>query len=317
MSRHYIIATCAAALLSGVAQADFTIPFAYPEFGACQEPAPRVLSGKAPLCVYPAATSVKGTYSGNVGIDYSSKYTNRGMALHDSTTDHSLLFSLAGQYNFTEKDSVVVGGSFNWLADKGFDHYAGHGLCDELSGVIEYAHRFSCRTVLAAGYQFVHGGLPGRTNYHGDGDPQFLFFDSDRPEEHSLVLDFHHEFDKKLKGFFWDSRVQYSFRWVEGFWFANTFGYKYELNEKTDIVVSATWNASMNYYDAHTANSNGTQGYSINVSAPTMVTENIRVTPHAGMYFIGNGAEHANNAAGADIYRDVTFVVGVGASYVF
>ncbi len=291
-----IALTGAAALFAGLAQADLTLPFASPEF---------------------AGTS-KGALTGNAGVDYSSKYISRGIALTDSETDHSVLFSAVGQYGLSDKNSIVGGASFNWLASKGLDHYDGHGLCDELSAVVEYAHRFSKRTVLAGGYQFVHGGLPGRLNYHSNSaaNRDIPFFDSSRPEEHSLVLDFHHEFAKGLEGFFWDSRVQYSFRWVEGFWFANTFGYKHELNDKTDVIVSATWNASMNYFDSHTGSANGTQGYSLNISAPTMVNERLRVTPHAGMYFIGNGAEAANRY-GVDTCRDFTFVVGVGASYVF
>ncbi len=237
--------------------------------------------------------------------------------MQDCTTDNAILFSALGQYGLGNKTALVAGGSYNWLADKGFDHYDNHTLCDELSGIIQIAHHISRYTTLAGGYQFVHGGLPGRLNYHQSADTrEFPIFDSNRPEEHSLVFDLHRKFAKGLEGFFWNSRAQHNFRWVEGWWFTNTLGYKYDLNKRSDIIVSATWHASMNYFDAHTANANGTQGYSIQVSAPTMVSENVRITPHAGILFIGNGAKAANRN-GANLYRDTTFVLGLNAQYVF
>ncbi len=284
----------AAALLAGIAQADVVVSYGASEF-----------SIEKPCAL-----------SGNIGLGYASKYASRGLVLQDADTDNVFPMQAVGQFALCKKNALVGGISYTRFAsnDSAIKNPKG-SLSDEGSGIIEFAHHFSDRTVLAAGYQFVHGGLPGSFNYHGKGEQRdFPMFDSNRSEEHSFVVDFHHEF---CNGFFWDSRVQYVVRWTDGWWFANTIGYKRQLCEKAELVASATWHASVNYFDSHLANSNGTQGYSLQLAVPTMVAEHVRVTPYVGVNFIGNGAEAANDKAGTDIYRDVTFVAGVGASYVF
>ncbi len=294
---HTTTSLCAAAaLLAGMAQADIIVPFGAPEFSGKQAKA----------------------FSGSVGVGYDTKYISRGMALQESDSDHVIPMELLAQYKLNDQNAIIGGISYTRFITNNWTLSNPAYMSDEGTGLIEFAHHFTKNTVVAAGYQFVHGGIPGSFNYHGNGDVRdFPMFDSNRSEEHSFVVDFHHDFGKGLEGLFWDTRVQYAFRWTDGWWFTNTLGYKHELTKKADLVVSATWHSSYHYFDSHTANTNGTQGYSFQLSVPTMVTEHVRITPHVGLNLIGNGAEAANDRAGADIYRDVTFVAGVGASYVF
>lgn len=260
-----------------------------------------------------------GVFTGRVGMGYDSKYVSRSLAVQDSaSSDNAVYFEGCGQYTLSSKDALVGALRFDWLAGKGIDHYnSRHPLCDEGSALLEWAHYSSPQSVWAIGYQFVHGGLPGRLNYHISGSRQeFPFFDSHRPEEHSFVFDWHHDFSKGGEGFFWDTRVQYSFRWVSGWWFHNTLGYRYTLSEHTSLVATATWTASMNYFNRHTANSNGTQGYELSLSLPYKVGRSVTVTPYISTVFIGNGAQAANSRQ-HDMYRDFTFVAGAGVQYSF
>lgn len=297
-----IITLGSLSLLAGVASADIFPSFASPEFK------------------YKEAGSV----SGGISLDYATKYVSRDMAMSNSRTDHSVKISAVGQYALEHRNAVLLGLSWNEIAGKGSEHYRAP-ICDEGTGLLELVHYFGGSTALGFGYQFVHGGIPGRANYHmakGDASSGSHAFASDEPEEHSFVVDFHHDFTRKgLEGLFWDSRVQYAFRWVEGWWFTNTVGYKYGVSEKTDLVLSASWTASIGYYDSGTnrtasPNANGTQGYSVKLSAPTTLGKHFRVTPYIGTVFIGNGAEAANRRHG-DVYRDFTFVAGISGSYVF
>lgn len=287
----------AAAVMAGAAHADIFIPYAAPEFG----------------------WSEAGKLTGNVSVSYNTKYVSRAMAVQDSYSDNSVAFQGLGQYTLGNNNSINAGLKYDWLANKGFDHYDSHHLlCDEGTGILQFAHRFNKGTVLAAGYQFVHGGLPGRTNYHHNGSSGGwpYAFQADEPEEHSIVIDFHHEFSKGLEGFFWDSRAQYVFRWVEGWWFINTLGYKYDVCDRASIVATATWTASAGYYNVHTLNGNGTQGYQLAVAVPYKVTDHVTIRPYISTVFIGNGADVANDKA-ADLYRDFTFVAGVCLQYAF
>ncbi len=281
----------AAAMLAGIAQADIIVPFGSPEFAAEQAR----------------------PYSGSVSLGYDTKYISRGMALQDSDSDHVIPVELLGQYNINSKNAIVAGLSYTRFLSNDSTLKNCRYMTDEATGIIEFAHRFTPRTTVAAGYQWVHGGIPGSFHTANPGEARdFPIFDSHRSEEHSFVLDLHQEF---CKGFFWNSRVQATFQWETGWWFINTLGYKYQLTEKTDLVATATWNACARYMD--TAQANGTQGYTLEVSAPTMVSKHVRVTPYIGLNFIGNGAEALNDRVGGDVYRDVTFIAGVGASYVF
>lgn len=286
-----------ATAFAGVAGADIIVPFGAPEFG----------------------WSEAGKFSGNVSAAYESKYVSRGLAVQDSVADNTIVFQGLGQYTLSNNNSIVAGLKFDWLAGKGFNHYeSDHLLCDEGTGLLQFARRFSKGTVLAGGYQFVHGGLPGRQNYHMKGDASEVIraFCSEEPEEHSLVLDFHHEFGKGLEGFFWDSRVQYCFQWVTGWWFTNTLGYKCDINDRASVVASATWTASAGYYNGYLPNTDGTQGYQLTVAVPYKVADRVTVRPFVSTVFIGNGAEAANDRV-HDLYRDFTFVAGLGVQYTF
>ncbi len=287
---------CAAAIMmAGIAQADIIIPFGSPEF--------------APKQAHP--------YSGSVDLGYATKYVSRGMVLQEADTDHVFPFQVTGQYILDPKNAIVAGAAYTRFAANDMTLRSPRTLCDEATGLIEFAHHFSNNTTVAAGYQYVHGGLPG--SFHKSpltGEARdFPMFDSHRSEEHSFVLDVHHDFSGSLKGFFWDSRVQAAFQWETGWWFINTLGYKYDLTDKSTLVVSATWTACANYFDG--VQPNGTQGYSLQISAPTMVSKHVRVTPHAGLNFIGNGTDGLNDRSGGNVYRDATFHAGVGVSYVF
>ncbi len=329
------LALCAT-LFTGLAQADIFLPYGNSEFSCSAVAQPKagpVTAQKGAPLVAPGATrhAWLKRLSGNIGLGYDTKYISRGMANTNSDTDHVFCLEANGMYALSRKNALAGGIAWDHFLASQFGH-GGGTYCDAGEAIIEFVHRFNKRTLLAGGYQYIHGGYAGFQNPNlPGGQPREFppFMDSDRPEEHSLVLDFHHEFAGRLNGFFWDSRVQYAFHWEEGWWFINTLGYKYALNGRTDITASATWNASMNYFDADSCirNSNGTQGYTLELSAPTMVSKHVRLTPHIGLNFIGNGADKANAAGGwyADgqrykdgtHYRNVTLNLGIKAQYVF
>lgn len=248
---------------------------------------------------------------GNLNLGYATKYVERGLALRDSESDSVFHGALTGGYALSHESALIGGVKVDFFVRKGFDHHdESFPLCDEGTVLLQYAARVSDNTVWAVGYQFVHGGLPGffhSARHHGGR----YIFNSQRPEEHSVVLDVHHNFTC-LKGLFWDSRTQYSFRWEDGWYFSNTLGYEYEISRCTSAVLDVTWTATCDYFERNHLNSNGTQGWVFSFSLPMEITEKAELTPFVSCVLAGNGAEAAGN-----FYRDSTVVFGINAAYSF
>ncbi len=244
-------------------------------------------------------------------LGYSTKYTERGLALRDAETDSVFRGALTGGY-ILSRDSAFIGGvAVDYFTGKGFDHHdESSPLCDEGTVLLQYATRASENTAWAFGYQFVHGGLPGYLHSERHHGGRYIF-NSQRPEEHSVVLDIHHDFSA-LKGLFWISRTQYSFRWEDGWYFSNTLGYEYELSKRTSAVLDVTWTATYDYFEDHHLNSNGTQGWVFTLSLPMEISEKAVVTPFVSCVLAGNGAEAAGN-----FYRDNTVVFGANVTFEF
>ncbi len=257
--------------------------------------------------------------STTLGIGYDTKFVSRGLAFRDADTDNVIPVEITAAYKLNDHYTLLGGLKYQWLTANHLTHNDHSGFCDEGTGILGIARTFGT-TTFAASYQFVHGGVAGSLNGHmkGDHNHNFPAFDHNRPEEHSFVLDVHHEFTGNgMKNFFWDSRIQYAFRWQEGWWFANTLGYKHEINEKTDIVAAATWNATIGYFDRYTEQANGTQGLSLTVKVPYRPDDKVTVTPFVGLHWLGNGGQTANKYGNGQVYRNFTFNVGVGVSYSF
>lgn len=316
---------------------------------------------------------------GRISAGYSSKYISRGLAVEDSRADNLGDFEAHLRYDLPDNNAILVGGRYRWFSDNGTEHakqpdkaalkayvkewlknprYREYALdepmCDEATFTVQFAHHFTERTMIAAGYEFVHGGLPGRlhaTDYEAKFDAVNNFithggtindilgadegseaFNSNRAEEHSVVIDLHHSFDQELEGLFVDSRTRYVFQWERGWWFSNTLGYRYKLCDCADLIFTATWHATLGYFDADMANGNGTQGYTFSVFAPVNVTERLIITPHATCTVIGNGAKKGRNKIAGRFfeyneysiligheydYENVAFDFGLSASYAF
>ncbi len=246
-----------------------------------------------------------------LNLGYATKYVERGLALRDAETDSVFCGSLTGGYALSHDSALIGGIAVDFFARKGFDHHdESSPLCDEGTVLLQYATRSSKNTIWALGYQFVHGGLPGYLHSERHHGGRYIF-NSQRPEEHSVVLDIHHDFSS-LKGLFWDSRTQYSFRWEDGWYFANTLGYKYELSRHTSAVLDITWTATYDYFENKHLNSNGTQGWVFSLSLPTKISEKAVVTPFVSCVLAGNGAD-----AAGDFYRDHTVVFGADVAFEF
>lgn len=321
----------------------------------------------------------EGGLDARLSAGYSSKYISRGMALADSRTNNVGDAEALFQYSLPGNNAILVGGKYRWLTDNGTDHAAepdkaalkayvkdwldhpgyreyalDETLCDEATFTVQFVHYFTERTSLAAGYEFVHGGLPGRfhaTDYEAKFDAVDNFianggtvddvlgadtgreaFNSNRAEEHSVVVDFHHEFAKGLDGLFFHSRTRYVVQWEQGWWFTNTLGYQFSLSENADLIFTASWDATLSYFDSSKANGNGTQGYTFSVFAPISLSERFLLTPHATCSIIGNGARKGQDKiAGRHFtygdysiligheydYEDIAFDFGLSATIVF
>lgn len=263
--------------------------------------------------------------STQLGTGYATKYISRGLAFQNSGSDNTIPLEIVSSYKMNSKYSLFAGLKYQWLTDNGLDHDKS-GICDEGTGILGVSRKFGKSTTAAFSYQFVHGGVPGTFNIHRAGTPNFPAFNHTHPEEHSFVLDIHHDFGKGLENFFWDCRVQYTFRWMTGWWFTNTLGYKYDVNKSTSVIVAGTWNATAGYFDSNSLNANGTQGISLTVSAPVKATKDLTVTPFVGTVWLGNGGLAANHRGASarfpyrepsKVYRNFTFVAGVGVAYTF
>ncbi|MBQ3240242.1 MAG: hypothetical protein IJB00_03560 [Akkermansia sp.] len=268
-------------------------------------------SAAADLVCLPEVFNPQEKRTVNLELGYATKYVERGLALRDAETDSVFRGALTGGYALS-RDSALIGGiKVDYFARKGFDHHdESSPLCDEGSVLLQYAARSSENTAWALGYQFVHGGLPGYLHSERHHGGRYIF-NSQRPEEHSVVLDIHHDF-AGLKGLFWDSRTQYAFRWEDGWYFSNTLGYKHELSACTSAVLEVTWTATCGYFEHHHRNSNGTQGWVFSLSLPTELSEKSVFTPFVSCVLAGNGAD-----AAGDFYRDHTVVFGANVAFEF
>lgn len=264
-------------------------------------------------------------FSAQIGAGYATKYVSRGLAFQQSGSDHNVPVEAIGAYGINDKYSIVGGVKYQWLTQNNLDH-ASTGIADESTGILGLFRRFGSHTQGALSYQFVNGGLPGSLNIHKGNATGFPAFNHGRAEEHSFVLDIHHDFDKGLENFFWDCRVQYTFRWMSGWWFTNTLGYRYDLSRSTSLTVAGTWNATTGYFGCNSLNANGTQGISLTVAMPFKATDHLTLTPFAGTVWLGNGGMAANHRGPSErfpwrqpsrVYRNFTFVAGVGVAYSF
>ena len=266
-------------------------------------------------------TPVENPFSGHVAIGYMSKHVSRGLVMADSSTDNVIPIDLAGQYKFSGTDFSIVGElRYDWMLENGFEHSrGGNALCDEGTlrlGLRKQWEKLGLDTVL--GYQFVHGGIPGILNTRINGKRDRVIFDHNQPEEHSIFFDISYDFSQVgLDGLFWDNRIQATFKWMSGWWFTSTLGYKYEWTPNVASILSVTWNATSSYFDATSINTNGTQGVSLNLDVPCKVTENVTVMPFVSAIWAGNGAITAGKRAGHPVYRNFAVSAGVGVAYTF
>lgn len=266
-------AACTAAFaLSGMASADIQVPL-------------RALNS-----TYDASRP----FSALLGTGYATKYVSRGLAFQQSGSDHVVPVEAIGAYDLNKKYSILAGVKYQWLTQNDLTHDS-TGISDEATALLGVSRKFSDYTMVSLGYQFVNGGLPGLMNVHrGQTSSDFPAFEHSRSEEHSFVLDIHHDFGKGLENFFWDCRVQYTFRWMSGWWFTNTLGYKYDFNPSSSLIVAGTWNASAGYFDRDSLNANGTQGISVTVAVPFKAVDRLVLTPFASTVWLGNGGMAGN-----------------------
>lgn len=281
---------------------------------------------QAPLRALNSTYDASRPFSALLGTGYATKYVSRGLAFQQSGSDHVVPAEAMGSYDLNKKHSILAGIKYQWLTQNGLDHDS-TDICDEASALLGVSRKFNGYTAAALSYQFVHGGLPGLMNVHrgwtSNGIPAF---EHGWPEEHSFVLDIRHDFGKGLENFFWDCRVQYTFRWMSGWWFTNTLGYKYDFNPSSSLMVAGTWNASAGYFDRDSLNANGTQGISLTVAVPFKAVDRLVLTPFVSTVWLGNGGMAANHRGPsgrfpsripARIYRNFTFVAGLGITYSF
>ena len=223
---------------------------------------------------------------------YATEYVSRGLSFEFSGTNHTIPVVAVGSYDLNDKYAVLAGLKYEWLTQNSLTH-SHIGISDESTALLGVTRKFSECTIASLGYQFVNGGLPGLMNGHLGKTSGFPAFDHARGEEHSFVLDIHHDFGKGLENFFWDCRVQYTFRWMSGWWFTNTLGYKYDFNQAVSLIVAGTWNATAGYFDRTSINDNGTQGIGLTVAVPFKTVDRLVLTPFISTVWLGNGGRTA------------------------
>ncbi len=102
-----------------------------------------------------------------------------------------------GAYDLNKKYSILAGVKYQWLTQNDLTHNS-TGISDEATALLGVSRKFSDYTMASLGYQFVNGGLPGLMNVHlGQTSSDFPAFEHSRSEEHSFVLDIHHDFGER------------------------------------------------------------------------------------------------------------------------
>lgn len=267
-------------------------------------------------------------FLGTVKAGYTTKYASRGLAFQNSGSDNAVPVEVKGKYNFDNKNALIGGLKYIWMTDNGV-HHDRSGVSDEGSMFIGGQRKWNNCLTTSLYYQFINGGIPGALNEsRGRFSSGRIAFNHGRSEEHSFVFNALYCFDKSLKGWFVDSKTRYTFQWMEGWWFSNTLGYKWDMSASSALVVSGTWHATAGYFGNGSLNSNGTQGISLDIAAPFALpsAKRIMVTPFASLLWLGSGGIAANHRGATSVYpyrqatkvyRNFTPIFGVEMSYSF
>lgn len=284
--------------------------------------------------VYEKAPTMEKPLVGTVSFGYSSNYVSRGLVLSNASNDNAFTLPVTGEYALSDQYSIVGGIKYTMLETNGFTHCRGGGVSDEANGILGIRRDWGKGLTTTLGYQYVNGGLidvfyPGKSGGSGR-----ELFNSTKAEEHSVVFDINYDLSEvAFKGLFWDSRIQYAAKWMSGWWFTNTLGYKYDMCPAASVILSATWNVSAGYFDANSMNANGTQGVSLNLEIPVKICDCVVVKPFISTVWAGNGAITANRRHGemghmmmthhgnvldpGNVYRNFNVVAGAAVTYTF
>ena len=176
------------------------------------------------------------------------------------------------------------------------------------------------------GYQLTHGGLPGffaNTNKAVKKAKSGESYYSNSGLDHQLRFDALYEV--KGTGLFFTGGVAYSLHGTQGWQMNVGAGYKWNVMEQLDLILSGDVTFSQNYMRVYNGNGgtmkyNGTNGYSIALSAPIQASESVVITPYASVVFAGHNAKGLSQDIAGDngyYFKDYALVAGISATWSF
>lgn len=176
------------------------------------------------------------------------------------------------------------------------------------------------------GYQLTQGGLPGffadmhkQAQKAAHGTKGYY---STSGMDHQLRLDATYEVQNT--GLYFTGGVAYSVHGTQGWQMNVGAGYIWKVTDQANIVLSGDVSFSQNYMrlwnGKETLKYNGTDGYSITLSAPIQATENVVITPYISTIFSGHNAKGISQDWTGDngfLFKEFAIVAGVGATWSF
>lgn len=275
---------------------------------------PAVVATPAPKTVVETAKR----FSGDVSLGYTSHYSYRGLSMDMAGDDNVIPLNVNLEYALNDKYSIVLGGSYTKVIENGMDYETGDCTQDSATAYLGVKRDWGKGLKTTLSYGWMNGGMLDLFYPQREATGTWAY-NSTRAEQHSLDFDLDYDFSEiGLKGVFWKSQVSYVVQWEQGFWFANSLGYKYDLCPKAQAVIYGRWDATAEYFNAGMGyNTNGTQGVSLNLEIPSQVCKNVTVTPFVRCLWLGDAGIAANKRNNEQVYRNFTVLGGVSVTYSF
>lgn len=193
------------------------------------------------------------------------------------------------------------------------------GLEDESSFYIGAQGEAVEGLTTSIGYNLVRGGMPGlfselnKMTETGRGDTGCEL-------DHSLRGDAIYEF--KDTGWYVTGSAAYSFHGAEGWQMSFGGGYVWTATDRVSVNLYGNVSFSQDYMSSvengKSVDYNGTDGYSITLSAPIKATETVTITPYIAAVWAGHNALAFNKSMDrTGIFKSFSPIVGINAVWSF
>lgn len=177
------------------------------------------------------------------------------------------------------------------------------------------------------GYQLTDGGIAGMFSGMNKAIKKVKSGTYDKSIDHTSMdhqLRLDATYQVKDSGLYFTGGAAYSVHGTQGWQMNVGAGYVWTVSDQVDVILSGDVSFSQNYMRTWTGKEtqkyNGTDGYSITLSAPIQATQTVVITPYISSIFAGHNAKGISQDLTRDndyFFKDFAIVAGVSATWSF